>query len=154
MTLSNRELYEKDFFAWTKDTARLLDKGLLEEVDIPHLIEEIEDMGKRDKRAIRSRLSNIMAHLLKYSFISEKRLRTALSWKGAIVDNRLKINDIIEDSPTLANISQEDFNKAYNDARKKAVAETGLPAEQFPKSCPFTMQQCLSIDYFPVPQAV
>jgi hypothetical protein len=58
--------YHTDFYLWTQQQADLLRQGALSALDVENLIEEIESMGKRDRRAIGSYLRNVMMHLLKW----------------------------------------------------------------------------------------
>ncbi len=62
-------LYDDDFFAWTQQQAealrRLQRDNVGDAVDVEHLAEEIEDLGKRDLREVRSLLCNLITHLVK-----------------------------------------------------------------------------------------
>ena len=68
-------LYDEDFFEWTRRNAELLRAGRLEQADIAHIAEEIEDMGKRDLRGLNSRVQVLLIHLLKWQLQPEKRSR-------------------------------------------------------------------------------
>jgi hypothetical protein len=57
--------YEVDFFAWSQEQARLLRSGRFSQLDVAHLVEEIEDFGKRERRAFECRLAVLIGHLLK-----------------------------------------------------------------------------------------
>src|SRR5580704_181268 len=94
----NSEAYDDDFFAWTQEQARLLRGGDLADIDAGNLAEEIESMGRSDRREIRSRLVVLLAHLLKWQFQPGGR---TTSWSGTIVEQRHQIDLVIADSPSL-----------------------------------------------------
>jgi hypothetical protein len=90
--------YDDDFFRWTQHQAKLLRAGRFDLADVANLATEIEDMGKRDRRALGSRLEVLIMHLLKWQFQPEMR---AGSWRGAIRTQRGKVLSILADSPGL-----------------------------------------------------
>ncbi len=139
-------LYEKDYYLWLENTLKLLQQGKLSELDIPHLIEEIEDMGRSEKRAIYSNLKILLIHLLKYRYQPEKRSN---SWRYTIEEHRQRLAEAFEDSPSLQSYFAEIFDKCYQDAQKLAAKETGLTLEAFPTEFPFTTDEALNSDYLP-----
>ncbi|MHC5725341.1 MAG: DUF29 domain-containing protein, partial [Nostoc sp.] len=72
-TTSGSNLYEQDFYLWIQTTAELLKQGRLTELDLENLIDEIETMGRSEKKALRSNLEVVLMHLLKYKYQAEKR---------------------------------------------------------------------------------
>lgn len=138
---SNLE-YDRDFFKWTKTQAELLKKRNLEELDIGNLIEEIESLGRNDKRALKSQLTRLLMHLLKLEYQPEKQEGTT-SWKNSIVEAERAIKYLIEDSPSLRNELDKMFNDSYEDARQDAARETGLKINNFPKACRYTLEEIL-----------
>ncbi len=139
-------LYEKDYYLWLKNTANLLREKNLAELDLPHLIEEIEDMGKREKRSLYSNLKILLMHLLKYRYQPKKRSH---SWRYTIEEHRQRIAEALSDSPSLQGYFLEAFDKCYQDAKKLAAKETGLALEAFPTESPFTTDKTLDSDYLP-----
>jgi len=137
--------YDADFYEWTQSTAELIRQGRMAEVDWEHVAEEIEDMGKRDHREVRSRLIVLMLHLLQWQFQPEKR---TASWRTTIADQRRELELVIGDSPSLRRIPRENLAPLYPRAVKDAVEQTGMTAKQFPASCPFTAEQILG-DFLP-----
>jgi Domain of unknown function DUF29 len=87
------ELYELDFFEWTQRNAELLRQGCLESADIPHIAEELADMGERDRREVKSYLKHLMMHLLKWQFQPDRRDG---SWAVSIDDSRNDLGYIFE----------------------------------------------------------
>jgi hypothetical protein len=141
--------YDADFFQWTQSTAEMIRQGRLVEVDLEHVAEEIEAMGKRDRREVRSRLIVLIVHLLKWGF--QPDLRTP-SWSSTIDEQRTQIQFTIQDSPSLRRLPGEELAATYKSAVKRTIAQTGLEAERFPSSCPYTAEQVLDSDFFPAPR--
>ncbi len=143
-----QELYEKDFYFWTQQQAEVLNKGIINELDFEHLAEEIDSMGKSEKRELISRLSILLAHLLKWQFQLGNQSN---SWKYTIKEQRISVQELLEDSPSLKSEISQRFDYAYNKARLKAAKETGLAEESFPEISPFTLEQTLDKDFWPIP---
>lgn len=152
MTISQSEtqtsfnLYDRDFCLWAEETAKLLREGKLSEIDLEHLIEEVEDMSGSQKRALLSNLRVLLMHLLKYKYQPEKR---SGSWKYTIREHRQRLIEAFEDSPSLRHYFAEVFDKCYQTARKEAADETELPLNIFPSESPFTPEQTLDEDFLP-----
>ena len=140
--------YEEDFYAWTLEQARLLRAGDLSAIDVVNLAEEVESLGRRDRRELRSRLTVLLMHLLKWS--KQPGLRSR-SWSGTIREQRRQIEQILDDSPSLRGFAGETLAGAYDDARRNAVAETGLAETEFPAVSPFTADDVLSRSFLPEP---
>jgi hypothetical protein len=138
------ELYDRDFYLWIEQTLKLLRQGKLDEIDVANLIEEIEDMGKSQKQAVRSNSIVVLMHLLKYKYQPERR---SGSWKYAIREHRRRLTEAFEDSPSLRNYFAEVFDKCYQSARKEAADETELSLAIFPSESPFTPEQTLDEDF-------
>lgn len=138
--------YESDFYLWTQQQAALLRQGQWRDVDTANLAEEIESMGKSDKRALRSYLAIVMLHLLKWRY--QPGLRGS-SWKSSINSGREQIGWILEESPSLQPQLLALLVDAYPLARRNASAETGLPLFVFPDPCPFTLEQVIDAEYWP-----
>lgn len=139
--------YEADLFAWALDNAALLRAGRLFEIDAEHLAEELEDLGKSERRALGSHIRNLVTHLLKWQY--QPRLRGA-SWRLSVINARAAIQEILEDSPSLVPEAARQLATTYRLARENAIGETGLPDAMFPPSCPYTIVQVLSDGFWPV----
>ncbi len=139
-------LYDQDFAAWTAETARLIRSGRIAEVDLEHVAEEIEDMGKRDSREVKSRLTVLLVHLLKWNLQPQRRSR---SWSSTIATQRREMNDIFSQSPSLRDRIPGTLARVYRDAVHAAVIETGLSAKRFPLDCPFGVEEILDRDFLP-----
>jgi hypothetical protein len=138
--------YNKDFYAWLMKNADLLRQHKFNEVDIEHVAEELESMGKSERRELTSRLTVLLAHLLKWKFQPALRSR---SWKNTILTQRIDIKELLEDSPSLHYELGERLAIAYEKARLSAEDETGIDKNNFPESCPFTFEQLLKKDFLP-----
>lgn len=137
-------LYNRDFYLWIKETAKLLHQGNFTQVNVENLIEEIEDMGKSQKQAVRSHLIVVLMHLLNYKYQPQKR---SGSWKSTIREHRRRLREAFEDSPSLQNYFAQVIEQCYQNARKQAADETELPLTTFPNESPFTFEQILDEDF-------
>ena len=136
-------LYDRDYYLWLLHTAQLISEGKFSEVDAANLIEEIEDMGRSEKRAIESNLVVVLLHLLKYKYQPEKRTN---SWKSSIREHRRRLRKAFADSPSYF---EEVFDECYQEAREQAADETGLPLDTFPQESIFTPAEALDPNYLP-----
>jgi hypothetical protein len=139
-------LYDRDFYAWANQQAALLRAGKLSSADIEHIAEEIESMGRSEKRQLVSRLTVLMLHLLKWQF--QPALRGA-SWKATITVQRDDLSDHLQDNPSLKTKLDEAIANAYRKAAIMAVGETGLPQKTFPPACPWTFEQMMDENFWP-----
>jgi hypothetical protein len=144
MTRINNSLYEQDFYAWTIKNAELLKQKNFHELDVDNIVEEIESMGRSERRAIMTRLSILLMHLLKWQFQPRKRTR---SWELTIKEQRRELADLLEESPSLKRVI--DFDKAYSRAGIMASKETKILEYDFPKNCLFSLDDCLDNDFLP-----
>ena len=139
-------LYEEDFVVWTTHNAELLRAGRLQEADIERIAEELEDLGKSQRRALESRLTGLLLLLLKWHFQQERR---SSSRRAKIVAQRIAIAKILREAPSLESHFSNVAGEAYRDAVELAIAETELPAERFPSEVPYALDQLLNRDFFP-----
>jgi hypothetical protein len=129
--------YETDYHQWAIDTANALRAGRFEEIDIEAAAEEIEDLAKSQRRALRSAIVQLFLHLLNSTYQPN---RSTPSWQISIRKQRRKIDRILRENPSLAPLTADTsfLADAYDDAVLDAVAQTGLPEGTFPVECPFT----------------
>lgn len=133
-------LYERDFYQWTQEQAALLRAGALSRIDVENLIEEIESMGKSQKKELISRLTVLLTHMLKWDHQSTRRGK---SWLKTIATQRTEIEFLLYDNPSLTHEIQNIMLRAYRAAAKQASTETGLPLNTFPESCPYSIEQIM-----------
>lgn len=138
--------YEQDFYAWTQEQANLIRQGKLSEIDTLHLIDEIESMGRSEKRALKSRLAVLLMHLLKWQYQPAFR---GTSWTVTIRNQRWEISELLEDNPSLKPWATDTMLEAYKQARLNAQTETGLSLANFPEICPWSFEQITADEFFP-----
>ena len=146
--MSTTNLYEQDIHAWTRQTAELLKARRFQDIDVEHLIEELESMTRRDRQELVSRLKILLGHLLKWQYQPAHRCS---SWLGSILEQRLRVRDLLNDSPSLKPLLAEAADRAYADGARLASRETGLPLQQFPTSVPYPLEYLLDDDWLPDP---
>ena len=144
--MPNPSTYDTDFYLWTQQQAALLRQGQTTELDVANLVEEIEDMGKSNRLALESYLSNVIMHLLKWQYQPERR---GTSWKLSIRNGRRQIEKRLKNSPSLKPQLPMIVQEEYPPARENAADEAGLPLSTFPDVCPFTVEQVLDAEYWP-----
>jgi hypothetical protein len=138
--------YKTDFYSWIKHNAELMREGRVSEIDGEHIAEELEAMGRSERRELINRFAILIAHLLKWQ--AQPGLR-GNSWKYTLKEQRIKIFDLLEDSPSLNHEIEEKIKHAYEQALIIAMRETGMEEGHFPKECPFSISQCLDDQFFP-----
>ena len=141
-----QQLYERDFYAWTVEQATALRSGQLRRVDLEHVAEEVEDMGKSQRRAVKSAATVILIHLLKYRYQPDHRSN---SWRVTLREHRRRVRDDLADSPSLRPYTDRVFAECYRDARAAAADESGLSISTFPTMCPFTLEQAFDSVFLP-----
>jgi hypothetical protein len=132
--------YEEDFYAWTREQAVFLKEGRFTELDVDHLIEELETLGRAEWHALESRVTVILTHLLKWHYQPEKRSR---SWELTLLEQRTRVEKLLRDNPSLRYALPNVCVDAYALARIRAARQTHLPLEHFPVECPWTLQDVL-----------
>lgn len=138
--------YDADYHAWLTANAALLRAGRLSDIDAVQIAEELEDMGKSERRAIESWLKVLILHLLKWRL---QPMRRGVSWQQSIDSARDEISRRLQDSPSLKPRLDEMIAARYPAVRRMAMRETGLPLETFPESCPFAVDELLDEDFWP-----
>ncbi|MBN3886706.1 MAG: DUF29 domain-containing protein [Nostoc sp.] len=143
-------LYEQDYCAWVEQIAELLRSHQWDTLDLEHLIEEVVDLGKSQQRALQSALRLILSHLLKWKYQPERRSQ---SWQVTITRERLNIDELLQESPSLRRFlnDSEWINTTYQRARREAMVETSLSEDNFAIACPFSVDEILDLDFYPNP---
>jgi hypothetical protein len=142
----SNSLYERDFYAWANEQAALLRTGRLAEADLENIAEEIESMGRSEKRELTNRLRVLLIHLLKWRH--QPTLRSK-SWRNTIAVQRDDIADHLADNPSLKDKLPQALSSAYRKATLEAATETGTDSSTFPSACPWTYEQIMDAAFWP-----
>jgi len=151
------KIYEQDIDAWIEAQVRLLKQRRLHEIDVAHLIEELQDMGKGNRRELESRLIILIAHLLKWEFqldalSAQWKEFEGKSWRNTIIEQRAQLLFLLRKVPSLKPIVDDAIAAAYPEARHLAAKETGFELDLFPKQAPFSAAEILDEDFYPPTQ--
>ena len=138
--------YSTDMNLWIKQTIDLLREERWNEIDVAHLIEEVEDLGKSERRGISSQLTRVLLHLLKWQYQPKRR---SDSWLDSITDARTQIELAIEDSPSLKTHPTEQLSDCYQRARRQAAQQTNLDLSTFPLTCEYDLKLVLMENWLP-----
>ena len=144
--------YDGDFYAWTQEQARLLREAAAlrfnTPLDFAHLAEEVEDMGKSDRRSVNSALARVIEHLLKLEFSPAVRPRGG--WRKSVREHRAQILDALADSPSLR--GKLDVATAFR--RGRGFAADGLDEDRvdeklLPMDCAYSAEDLLDESFWP-----
>jgi Domain of unknown function DUF29 len=139
-TQQSHSLYEQDFHQWTQQMAAVLRNGHFDQLDIENIAEEIESLGRSDRRELKSRLTLLLMHLLKWHYQPEQRSNR---WRATITEQRIRILDLLSESPSLVNYFKSEVDRCYNNAKALAADETELMPTTFPQDCPYLLTEVL-----------
>lgn len=138
--------YDEDFALWAGQQAHLIEEGSFREIDRPNLADEVADLARNEKRALRSNLVVVLKHLLKCRHQPERLSRC---WASTLDEHRDRIAEILDDSPSLRRVLREKFPAWYGQARRQAAHEMDKPLADIDEDCPFTPEQALDPDWLP-----
>jgi len=144
--MSTARLYETDFYGWTQSQVSAMRDKDLASLDLDNLIEEVESMGKSEKRELESRLEVLLTHLLKWRYQPNLRGK---SWQFTIVEQRKRIDYHLKENPSLKARIPELYENTYAFAVIDAVKETGMEEKVFPAQCPWTFYEVMDGDFWP-----
>jgi hypothetical protein len=142
----SNSLYDRDFYAWANEQAALLRAGRLSEADIENIAEEIDSMGRSEKRELVNRLIVVLKHLLTWQFQPSHR---ANGWRLSIEEQRSRLDLHLGDNPSLKAQLPQAMRDAYRLALVETERETGLARETFPTTCPYSFDQAMNPDFWP-----
>ncbi len=141
--------YHTDFVAWADETAKLLQQRRFEEIDLDALVEEVEGLAKRDRKAMRGQLQRLLVHLLQWQYLPSDPERTRGNWGTTINHARNEITDDMEDSPSLRSYPAVVLDRVYQRARREARDQSQLDLSTFPAQCPWLIEHILADDWLP-----
>lgn len=140
------QLYDRNFEDWLRSQIEYLQQGNWDRLDIPHLIEELEQVNKSNERELESYLVVLLTHLLKWEYQPYDRKG---SWTGSIVNSRNRISKLFKQQQSLKSRLVEFIPDAYIEAKEVASAETGIKEGLFPESCPYLALDLIDKDWLP-----
>ncbi|MTJ08393.1 MULTISPECIES: DUF29 domain-containing protein [unclassified Anabaena] len=152
----NNQLYEQDFNVWRETIIKKIKQQDFNDIDWEHLLLELEDMGKSEKRLFLSNLTILIAHLLKLTVQADAPEMMKGSWYSSVTEHRFRVKKDLEENPSFKNYLHEVISIAYADARKLAIKESknaklGVrkPDEtEYALDFPFTLEQLLDEDFY------
>ncbi|MBD2681595.1 MULTISPECIES: DUF29 domain-containing protein [Nostoc] len=146
---TTQTLYDQDYYLWLRTTINQLRAGQFSAVDLDNLLEELETMGRSEKRGIKSLLIRLFEHLLKLTYWDRERERNEGHWKGEIRTFRREIKERLKESPSLKPYILEIFDECYQDARTEASDRSQLAIDIFPVIPIGSLEQILDENWFP-----
>lgn len=136
--------YERDFYSWSLEQARLIREGRLAAIDRDNVAEEIESLGREQFNKLESAIRILLVHMLKWDHQPRKRSR---SWVLSIRAQRIELDHVLGDNPGLKPRIGEAIARGYRRARLEAMRETGLDENRFPPQCPYGWDDIVSRDF-------
>lgn len=140
---------DQDLYGWAMGNAQLLREGKYQEADMRNIIEEMEILGRSNKRELTSRMGVLIAHLMKWFYQSDILAQHQKSWEGTIDRERLDLKDLMDENPSLKSFLSEATPKAYKYAKAILKEETTLTIKTLPSECPYTFEQLMDETFFP-----
>jgi hypothetical protein len=144
-----RSLYDQDYQIWLDDTVAHLQSRNFDALDWENLIEEIESLGRSDKRSIKSYLRLLCEHFFKLCYWEAERDRCFRGWSIEIANFRIRISTILDDSPSLKRYLVDNFLAEYHNARRLFLKASALDNATIPEQPWFTLEQTLDHDWLP-----
>jgi hypothetical protein len=135
------QLHDQDFAAWADATAKALRQGTLAPADATVVAEEVEDMGKSERRKLHSHMTVLLQHLLKWRAQPDLRDR---SWQVTIAVQRQSVPKLLEDSPSLRRDLEAGLATDFADAVELAATEMGHLNGDLPHVCPWSLDEVLT----------
>lgn len=140
------KLYETNHELWLTYQQEFLKNHNWNNLDIDNLIQELEGLNRSNKRELKSYMTVLIAHLLKWEYQPLLRSR---SWSASIKNSRTSIVELLEDHPSLKNQLSQILSSAYINSVEWAAEETGIKVSLFSKECLYTVEQLLDKNWFP-----
>ena len=150
---TNAALYDQDLYAWSREQAALLREGAWHELDLEHLIEEIEDVGHSQRDALASHLLVLLTHLLKLAIAAQAcpgdLARAGRGWRTTCRTQRRLLAKRLRRNPSLRPTVPEECAEAYAIAREEAATALDVDEAVVPLTCPWTPEQIVAMDFWP-----
>jgi Domain of unknown function DUF29 len=148
---SGSQLYESDYYAWVLEQVKALREHRIEGVDWENLAEEIDDLGKSERRAVENQMIRLLEHLLELRYArTAQRRNNVRGWEITVKDARLALGDLLDENPSLRPQLNEIFQRGFRRSRLAALAATRLSDDQVPQSSRWTIEQVMDEHFFSV----
>ncbi len=155
MSNSSSNLYERDYYAWLQEQVRALRERRIEDVDWENVAEEIDDLGKSERRGISNHLATVLEHLLKLQYAQGLfRHYNVRGWSISVRSARRQLHKLLNESPSLRARLEELLADAYDDARLEALRDPNLTEEILPKTSPWTLEQVIDDGFLSEPATI
>lgn len=141
--MSIKELHDRDFYLWTEEIKKAISNRDFENMDWDNLLDEIDDMGKSEKRSLESYLERLIAHVLKLQYWEAEKERNYKHWKVEIINFRRRIKRLIKQNPSFKQLLTQIYPEVFQDVLDAWRVEFDIPADSF-----IELEQILSEDYF------
>jgi hypothetical protein len=145
----NTSLYDRDFYLWIEKTVQDLQARRFQAIDLENLIEEIESMGRSERRELQSRLMILIEHLLKLKYWINEKSNNQQGWSHTVIEQRKQIQLVLRNSPSLTGLLPEFWLMAYQDGRELVLAKSELTPDAIPDRPPFSLEDALDTQYWP-----
>ncbi|MBV8775321.1 MAG: DUF29 domain-containing protein [Deltaproteobacteria bacterium] len=144
------DLYQRDFYRWATEQAAVMRNKHCElevlGIDWKNVAEELDTLGRSEKRELRNRLAVLLLQLLKWL---HRPMHQGTSWRLTIEEQRDAIDELLTDNPSLKPVLDQTLKEAYRNARRQAVIECGLNQSTFAEDCPWSAAQSLDPNFLP-----
>ncbi len=147
--ITQKKLYDQDFCLWIETTIKQIKTQDFDKIDWDNVIEELDSLGKSEKRELKNCLVVLLEHLLKLAYWENEKEYNQRNWKGTIREQRRQLLLLLEDSRSLKPLFYENFPKCYSEARKIVLDKTNLSDNFLPIEIPFPVEEILNDDYLP-----
>ena len=147
--ITQKQLYDQDFCLWIEQTIKHIKEQEFDKIDWDNVIEELDSLGKSEKRELKNRLVVLLEHLLKLAYWETEREYNQRNCKGTIREQRRQLLLLLEDSPSFKNLFYDSLPKCYSDARKIVLDKTNLSDNIIPIEIAFPVEDILNYDYLP-----
>lgn len=153
--MTMRKLYDRDFYAWSMETARLLREQRFAELDLEDLVEEVESLGKSQQKELWNRLGTLMEHLLYIAYLTKPSQGERWGWDDTVREQRRQLAKLLRDNPSLKHWLDETMAEAYSDIRDEVVEKSRkmhrerdidwtVAEEDLPQTCPWKIGELLT----------
>jgi len=145
---SSSDLYGRDYYAWIRHQVQALRRRRIEDIDWENMAEEIEDLGRSEKRALRSQLARLVEHLLKIDRApSRVRSENLRGWEVSLRHARRAVAELLDENPSLRSELKQIFARAYLDGRDEALGSLKLPDTAIPEKAPWSAGEVIRNDF-------